>query len=649
MRSYRNPFRYRTSEQESQQGLRRFLKTFGVGALDILPEHVWERLVLIQSAPGAGKTSLLRTFSVDALKEILARPEEFPQLNETMSDLGAIVDGQVRILGIRLPLKNDYRAINDLRLEPDRSIKVFFRLLDAHLAREIAVALTELLPDADPATLRIEPAKAGVEALEKIGGPTVAGLAQWANETHRELIDQLDSVLPPKIDRLGGHRLPYAIRALDGAKFHTGDEDLQLAPLVMFDDAQDLAPEQRLGLFNALAARDLHLHRWIAERYQALTPGQVIADEQPHRAYTPVQIEKEARQVGERRRRGRGKTRWFERLLLDIADLRSSSALLNEAEHRRFRELLDGHLEPDNPRITHAIQELDGRLEDLTEGNPRYGEWLDVARSRHGYDGAIERRVAEILITRDRERGQGTLFAMPLTSEEFKARRGSGLGEAAALFLRHELQVPFYFGIERLARLASENIEQYITLCGELFEEMLAQATLDKSMTIQPERQEAIVRNASETLWKEIPQRLADGREIQQLLLNVAAICRTDTYRATVPYPPGATATAISMRDRERLLDPKWRERTPGAEGLFVALAGAIAHNLLGTELDYAVKGDRWMVLYVNRLLCPRFGLALGLGGIRERPVEDLCKWMITERPEEETLLAQPIQERLPI
>jgi hypothetical protein len=103
------------------------------------------------------------------------------------------------------------------------------------------------------------------------------------------------------------------------------------------------------------------------------------------------------------------------------------------------------------------------------------------------------------------------------------------------------------------------------------------------------------------------------------------------------------------MRDRERLLDPAWRADTPGAEELFAALAGAIAHNLLAVDLDYSVKENRWMVLNVNRLLCPRFGLALGLGGIRERPVETLCAWMLGERPSEDTLIEQPLQEQLPV
>jgi hypothetical protein len=103
------------------------------------------------------------------------------------------------------------------------------------------------------------------------------------------------------------------------------------------------------------------------------------------------------------------------------------------------------------------------------------------------------------------------------------------------------------------------------------------------------------------------------------------------------------------MRDRQRLIDPNWRSEVEGAEELFVALAGAIGHNLLSADLDYAVKDDRWMVLYLNRLLCARFGLALGLGGIRERPVEELCAWMVDDRPSEDDIVEPPLQEQFAI
>ncbi len=93
------------------------------------------------------------------------------------------------------------------------------------------------------------------------------------------------------------------------------------------------------------------------------------------------------------------------------------------------------------------------------------------------------------------------------------------------------------------------------------------------------------------------------------------------------------------MRDRERLIDPAWRAGVDGAEELYVALSGAIGHNLFQTRLDYPVKNDLWMVLYLNRMLCARFGLPLGYGGFRERPLEEVCKWMSHRPPDEEDLL----------
>jgi hypothetical protein len=82
------------------------------------------------------------------------------------------------------------------------------------------------------------------------------------------------------------------------------------------------------------------------------------------------------------------------------------------------------------------------------------------------------------------------------------------------------------------------------------------------------------------------------------------------------------------MRDRARLLDPDVRKRIAGADTLLRALAGAIGHNLLGAELNRSVKNNQWMVLYLNRMLCARFGLPIGYGGFRERSLEEMCKWM---------------------
>jgi hypothetical protein len=628
----------------------RFLKTFGVGALDLLPEHVWDRPVLIQSAPGAGKTSLLRTFSAEALREVATHPVEFDALYERMTEL-EVIDGQhVRILGIRLGLKRDYGLIDDLKFDDDVLARVFFRLLDAKLVRAVADALRHAAPEVHPDNIRWEPSAEGEEALDRLGGPRLTDLLAWARKAHRELLAHLDSVFPPEDGDVGAHHFPYTVRALDGASFTVDGKDLGVRPLLMFDDAQEIGQYRRARLLDALIDRDLLLHRWVAERYEALTADQMIGDGEIDRAYAVVRIEAQARSLrpGGARRLSASKTRGFERLLLEISDRRATQTLRGVAEEaREFSELLDSEIDDTDERLRAAQSELNARLAETAEGNSRYDEWLAWATTRPGYRGAVERRVVEILITRDKGRKQDTLFMVALTREELQARWDSLLAEAGSLFLRDEFGLPFYFGADRLTKLASENIDQHLTLSGGLFEEVLTRVTLNRPLKLDAFRQDRIVWMASEQFWREIPPRLPTGRDVQQLLLNVAALCRRDTYRATAPYPPGATGTAISMKDRQLLIDPDWRRDTPGAPELYDALSSAIGHNLLRAELDYSVKNDRWMVLYLNRLLCARFGLALGYGGFRERPIAELCSWMASERPSEDELLSPPVQEQM--
>jgi hypothetical protein len=97
------------------------------------------------------------------------------------------------------------------------------------------------------------------------------------------------------------------------------------------------------------------------------------------------------------------------------------------------------------------------------------------------------------------------------------------------------------------------------------------------------------------------------------------------------------------MADRKQLLEPGVREKIPGADTLFRALASAIANNILSADLNYSVKGGSFMVLYLNRLLCPRFGLPLNRGGFREKKLHEIASWMVD--PEFEPLPDNPDKE----
>jgi hypothetical protein len=636
MRSYINPFRARTSEQVAHQGLDRYLRSFGADALDLLPDELWDRLVLIRSAPGAGKTSLLRAVSAETLKVLDSRRHAHEELRERLRSMGVLDEhGAPLILGFRVPLGRDFRAIVDL--EPDTSAgrRTFLRLLDARIVGAFCAAVEQLVEvDEGPAlaAVTVEAQRAGAAALERLGGPSGEGLQAWARRTEEEILDRLDAVLP-RDEPSDGHAVLYSLRALSDAGLWVGDRAIRLRPLLLLDDGHELAPSQRTLLLDALHDRELQLARWYTERYSAMEAQELVGDGEPWRNHIPVELEREATRMGTVTRRG-GKTRQFEKLLADIAGRRAARPLAQyDGEDRTFVELLDGEEGAKvHERAEVAAATIRERLLAVGEdAYGRYGGWFAGAEQLRGTEAARRWRELEIIVTRDLERPELGLFEVELSEDERKSRSGSAIRESADLFLRREFALPFYFGSERLSKLSAENIEQYLNLCADVFDEMLVGVTLRRGAALEPLVQDAALTAASEQFWQDIPARRVGGRGIQQLLRHIAKLCRAETYRAKAPYAPGVTGTALSMDDRARLLDPVLRERLPGAQPLFEALGGAIGHNLLRAHTNRSVKGNRWMVLYLNRLTCVRYGLPLGYGGFRERPLEEMCRWMLDD------------------
>lgn len=638
MKSYRNPFRARTSEQQQQQGLHRFLRTYGADVLDLLPDDLWDLPVVIRSAPGGGKTSLLRVFTVEALQVIASRPDEFDDLHRRMIEIGALESAGPLVLGTRIGLAQDYRDLMDLGVDNDISRKLFFRLLDAHIISEVCDAAIRLAGGrwpGDLALLQFNAQGLASEALDRLGGSDGLSLWRHARAADAEIHDMLDSVVPISWDGVGGHGSLYSLRALSGVELTIGGTAQKVRPLIMFDDGQELASDQRTALLEALTDRELNVSRWYTERHSALTPEEVVGDGEPGRGHHIVPLESKARAMGGQMRNGR-RLRAYESMLIDVADRRARKPLADYGDETdtAFAEFLDGDDQSRlDARSDEAVRVVRQRVLALSAGRDRYDEWLANTESLSGYTAAARWRELEILITKDRDRAQLELLDIPLNDNDLKTQSGSSIREASALFLRQEFRLPYYFGSQRLARLGSQNVEQFLMLSGNLFDEMLALVTLGRRPWLDPFGQDRIVRTTSDAFWSAIPQRRSFGRDIQHLLLRIATLARRDTYREKAPYAPGVTGTALSMRDRSLLLDPSVRSRTPGADVLFRALAGAIGHNLLFAELNHSVKGNQWMVLYLNRMLCARFALPVGYGGFRERPLQEMCAWMAEPAP----------------
>jgi hypothetical protein len=255
---------------------------------------------------------------------------------------------------------------------------------------------------------------------------------------------------------------------------------------------------------------------------------------------------------------------------------------------------------------------------------------MEEARATPGSaaDQAIRWRHTEILVERDKQRAQASFDFDALSTDEFD-KRGKGLERAAEHFLRTEAEVPVYFGREMLAAVSSSNVDQYLEVVGELFEEISAKIRYhrDRPMPLTPDRQDDLIRKVAKSRWDGLVRRLPRGYEARQLLEGIGAFCRNETFRPTAPYAPGVTGIAISMDDRKLLIDSP-DEQIRSLLRLREVLTSLVAHNLLVPRLDHRNNGRRYLVFYLNRLLCVQFALPLGYGGWRAKSLRDLQRWL---------------------
>ena len=293
--SYQNPFRARASEQE--RDLFAFLRNFGAGMLDLLPETLWDRPLVIRSAPGGGKTSLMRLFTIESLRLVHERRADLEPLANRLSEIGVLnLEGPQR-LGVQLGLDRDYRALLDIGLPSEAAGRLFFRLLDARISVAIiraALAAVGLNFPADVGRVRFAPADGNEEAVDaarRIGGPDGPGVLEAAHRTEAELLELLDSLLPVRSDEFArGHADLYSLRLLTNSTILVDGAPLALKPLVMFDDGHELAPAQRTALLERLLNRELTLARWYSERFEALTPQELLEGDIEGRDYELVEI-----------------------------------------------------------------------------------------------------------------------------------------------------------------------------------------------------------------------------------------------------------------------------------------------------------------------------------------------------------------------
>ncbi len=625
----RNPFRIRASQRSVND--EQFVKLFGAGALELLEGigDPWNGLVFLRSAPGGGKTTFLRLLTPRPLllTARLGDDQQVKATHEALREVGAIGASGPEILGTMVAFTTEYRDLAEI----DRANGLFRALLNSRIVIATLRAVLERSERAYPDDLHTiqvswEP-ESGATIPANASGQE---LFDWASDIEKGFYDRMDDLGEPEESIVGHTRL-------DGLKWFARSTIKDAKGLItakrvlLMDELQTLAPSQRLALVDFVTNARESCGVWVAERLEALNHRDLLSEGAlEERDYEGV-IQLERRWSGAR-------SRAYAKFVEQIANLRAAKA--DGFENRDFFSLI-AEKEDEvvwEPVFQKICGEIEARLKTNTGGNPRYAEWFSSARGfgNHAVERAVRWRSTEILIERDKRRSQSSFEFDALTTEELETRE-KGVERASEHFLRLEVGAPIYYGRETLAALSSSNVDQYLEVASELFDEISAKfkGPRDTPTSLTAERQDNLIRNVAQTRWDGLVRRLPQGYDAKRLLEAIGSFCAGQTFRPTAPYAPGVTGIAITMQDRKLLIDSP-DEKIKHFIKLRNVLTSLVAHNLLVPRVDHQNKGRSYVVFYLNRLLCVHFNLPLGFGGWREQSPRTLLDWMENgPRPED--------------
>jgi hypothetical protein len=497
----RNPFRLRASKRSVRD--EQFVRLFAAGALDLLndADEPWAGVVFLRSAPGGGKTTLLRLLTPGPLKKIfrLQDDQDVRPTREALMKVGAIAADGLAILGVMLGFTNEYRDLDDIGDSSGRAKGVFRALINARIVLATLRALLERseksYPD-DLGQLKVswEPVDGSTLPAEATGKE----LHKWASQIEEGVFDVLDD--------LGGEGkpLPRAVSGLEAlhwlstAKLADATGPIELKRVLLLDDLQFLSDEQSGWLREALTNARASCGIWIAERLEALPAEDLLAEG----ALEDRDYDGEIRL--ERRWRKRGVA--YVKFVDQIADLRAHEA--DGFEGRSFFPALAEDLDPavwDKVFETQSA-EIEHRLVSRVGHHQRYEQWLAQRRAISGSprDRALAWRELEVLIERDLAKAQKAFDFDTLTEDDLSDKENSAVHAAAEVFLSREAKAPIYFGRQKLAMLSSSNVDQFVELAGDLFEELAAKSAGRRGgdSSLSAERQHAILKRAAERRWE---------------------------------------------------------------------------------------------------------------------------------------------------
>jgi len=623
MRSSINPFYTRASEYIGSDG--RFIKLFSPEILFLFKEYPLLNVVnIFRSTPGGGKTSLLKVFTPRVLSEIIKnqRDDSCKDIFKILKELQVVDDKRALITSSLISFNNEYSSLEYLEMNDVQKERLFFTLLNIRIILSVlqSICITKNLhfpEDLDKINIQNTTGIFIPKYLVKL--KTGKDYYEWASNLEDQVCREMDSYrfdvnVPEVSNEL------FSLELLEKQNIQFENKAITEDILVMLDNVHDLSKQQRSNLLNRIINKRLPVTIWIAERLKALTMDEILEGTTSGRDKNTIYLEKY------------WSSKNFEKFARSVADRRVSTVF--EDEIINFNSFLSPTFT--NETVKLILEEkinVENRIKS-NFGSERYKQWLISKEGEYetDFEALISWRTLEILLTRDENKMQKTLAFYELQEEELDRQEGADVKNAARLFLHFEKAIPYYYGFTTLSKLSSSNIEQFLTIAAQLFEDILSKKVYKKlkkeySLNISPERQEEIIMKVSKSKWDDLKEKVPNFNKISTFLDSFGAFCRAQTYVPNAWNSPGLNGIAITMTDRDFLKDKVLKNPQHPLYELARCLVTCISYNLLDFQLNYKCQGKVYMILYLNRIYCAKYDLPLDNGKFKERKLTELAKW----------------------
>lgn len=621
----RNAFAIRTSETSSPDEV--FSRYFASEVLSILPQDLFATSALVlRSAPGGGKTSLLRIFTPGPLIQVIRNRHLSPheEIHRSLAQLGVVEEATPLAFGILVPCASGYAEIGP-QLEERTSRALFRALVNARIILRTLRALCTLYDLDYPNGLSAIICDYTTSLFDEGPVPRTADLGTlraWAEEVESRCFAQLDAVGSASVD-LPLHMHFDAVLWLSQISLKVHGRAVAARPIVMFDDVHRLRPWQRTLLYSELLDHRSGASVWFAERTYVINPSELLTGAIPRRDYEEVRIEQAW---------SKARPKQYVTFVTSIADRRMAQM---RSDLESFGDCLSNSVTDyaTQDKIAKALPNLERKIRELAAGTSLFDQWIANAEAYDAepFNKAIEWTRIGILISREKQKSQHSLDLMPLSDEELDERTGSGVPQAAERFVCTNLDVPYFYGIERVVRLSSYNVEEFLQICAVLYEHIYAQKITRSRgggpVSVSAKSQNDALVKLAEKRLKELPRLFALGPQAQRLIEAIGQMCREKTYEPNAPYAPGVTGIALSSQDRERLVQAG--RDGPGNPYFELAstISSCVAQNLFEVRDNHKQDNKMWVVLYLNRLFCAHYHLVYHVGGWQRVSLRRLQDW----------------------